>query len=927
MGSKAEQVISSTDNIADTIDLPLESRSGHDIAHARISEEIHSTMSRPVVEIRVASAATYADKLHNGDQVRSRHLFNGAYLSQDDDFTPDTSHIRSTDPVSLEYWKEVLSKCRPENQLNTPAPGRRDTFALGSVIIKSDHRSPEPTGDYSFVDKNEEVAVTLAAEALPGFKLPEYYLRTKVQGRDVLIRSRIPGISLEVAWPHLTPEQKASFKTQTRDIVRGIHCIKPSESKTSYVADASGPQGNINIRQDERDILFGNGSVQDNELGLSHNNLVPSNIIVDSDKIVGIVGWSNAGYFSFNKSGQVHRGIRCKDHNGDKISELWEESMPWHDLYDIGDNEKIAFSGPIHTEAAPSKLSVKTEESIPSLNTVPPIATSEAFDFPTPKKIATLKQETVSRASSSERSSPAPSVKTTKKRAIAPSVVKKGQAVRKPAAKKRKLNDEESIDGTVKSQRSSATPSSARAKSSTQRNWKQHSASLAGSPVPDGKGQGKSYDPGEDMDDDEVDSSELFCICRKPDNHTWMIACDGGCDDWFHGKCVNMDQADADLIDKYICPNCEEKYGSRTTWKRMCRLPGCRRPARVTAKTPSKYCSDDHGVEFMKRKIQSDPRRSASAGDTIATGSNTTKRGSSAITKGRQRDSENGSIEQERSNPNEDEDEDENDLDGDDVATEREETEDLIIRGGVLTPREVKAIADGVNSAEEFRKLGESLLSTETQALNSLHKAAELFSARNQVSNGEIDFDLIAENIEWTSEERRQMDLLKEQRKALLNRSHILRDRDKFLVLVRQRAKSILERLRQNDPKGWKDICGFDARLSWSDEEFDEWRQTEPGQKALQDGVLERDPPEDGAGDTEMADAEKAGDEVESIAQGVCIKKRCEQHRQWAKVQQQDILFEQSVVRDQLARCEKSATGVIEGVVLRVYGDQDKDMG
>jgi hypothetical protein len=32
-----------------------------------------------------------------------------------------------------------------------------------------------------------------------------------------------------------------------------------------------------------------------------------------------------------------------------------------------------------------------------------------------------------------------------------------------------------------------------------------------------------------------------------------MIGCDGECEDWFHGKCVNIDPRDASLIDKYIC--------------------------------------------------------------------------------------------------------------------------------------------------------------------------------------------------------------------------------------------------------------------------------------------------------------------------------------------------------------------------------------
>ncbi|RPA85914.1 hypothetical protein BJ508DRAFT_204587, partial [Ascobolus immersus RN42] len=50
-------------------------------------------------------------------------------------------------------------------------------------------------------------------------------------------------------------------------------------------------------------------------------------------------------------------------------------------------------------------------------------------------------------------------------------------------------------------------------------------------------------------------SQTLYCICRLPDTGRWMIACDG-CDDWFHGACVNIPETQGDLIDKYFCPRC-----------------------------------------------------------------------------------------------------------------------------------------------------------------------------------------------------------------------------------------------------------------------------------------------------------------------------------------------------------------------------------
>lgn len=49
-----------------------------------------------------------------------------------------------------------------------------------------------------------------------------------------------------------------------------------------------------------------------------------------------------------------------------------------------------------------------------------------------------------------------------------------------------------------------------------------------------------------------AEGMELYCVCRKPDSGKWMIGCDG-CEDWFHGECINVAEEDGELIDKYFC--------------------------------------------------------------------------------------------------------------------------------------------------------------------------------------------------------------------------------------------------------------------------------------------------------------------------------------------------------------------------------------
>ncbi|KAI5853351.1 hypothetical protein BZA05DRAFT_336623 [Tricharina praecox] len=97
----------------------------------------------------------------------------------------------------------------------------------------------------------------------------------------------------------------------------------------------------------------------------------------------------------------------------------------------------------------------------------------------------------------------------------------------------------------------------------------------------------------------DKDGRELYCICRKPDTGKWMICCDG-CEDWYHGECVKVKEEDGNLIDKYYCQHCQTST-QRTTWKRMCRLPHCRKPAAIDQNPPSKYCSTKCGVDYMNK--------------------------------------------------------------------------------------------------------------------------------------------------------------------------------------------------------------------------------------------------------------------------------------------------------------------------------------
>lgn len=103
-------------------------------------------------------------------------------------------------------------------------------------------------------------------------------------------------------------------------------------------------------------------------------------------------------------------------------------------------------------------------------------------------------------------------------------------------------------------------------------------------------------------------SDELYCICRKPDvEGELMISCDG-CDEWFHFKCMRLNNNRQALIAKFFCKFCAWKGVGETLWKRKCRVERCWEPIRPE----SKYCSEEHAVSYIRQSLL---QREARAGD------------------------------------------------------------------------------------------------------------------------------------------------------------------------------------------------------------------------------------------------------------------------------------------------------------------------
>ena len=515
--------------------------------------------------------------------------------------------------------------------------------------------------------------------------------------------------------------------------------------------------------------------------------------------------------------------------------------------------------------------------------------------------------------SPNRKGSEKPKAAPTKKRA-AP---KKGTAsTKKPAAKKRKIDTTkaESIPSTPALPRNE-TPSSSRA-SKTPAPKAQPQKQGSSTPARSSSVAAANEDEYEDDDSMSIDPNEQFCICRGPDDHSWMIACDGGCDDWFHGRCVDMDEKDGKLIDKYICPNCTSAGRGHTLWKPMCRLSTCRKPARVDAAKQSKYCSDEHGTEFMRQlAFKNEPERPLPAPSTVSPGGRRKSR------KDNYTDNfGNGPIDAAGY-----EDPDADDADG------------ACLRGGTLRPAELKTLASTTKDIAEFRKLGEGVLSPPSSTA-----------------------DPNTENLAHTPEEAAQLAEIKGKTNALKERKRMLDDKDAFLGMVKARAKSVLEGLKKKGEK--VGVCGFDSRLAWADEEFESWRMSEEGKSALSKGTLgpvfmikeelekqekgkgkenkkggkmvngtsgrNKDKDKDGEGEGEAEqeiDGDQApnpptteeGEEEDGATKGICVKKGCRRHKDWLRVQTNNIALDKESVRVDMKRLLAEEKGLRERAMIR----------
>lgn len=358
-----------------------------------------------------------------------------------------------------------------------------------------------------------------------------------------------------------------------------------------------------------------------------------------------------------------------------------------------------------------------------------------------------------------------------------------------------------------------------------------------------------------------------------------MIACDGPCEEWFHGRCVGIRERDGELIDKYICPTCS-KDGFITTWKRMCRRKDCRKPARVKDDPPSKYCSVECGRKFFVELIQrGDAGALASRDGQYIVEQPHQKKQRKKVHKDRTMHNRNtdaqvisGSRPQ---TPAYSEDE-KSDYETDSSLDE----EQLPNRGGALRAGELKSLMMQCRTVDEWRALG---------------KKPETPPRELEEEVSKLPYD----------------DYERDRRAAIKNELHLLDERmagfearEKVLEMIKTRSASIAEDIKKGNPK-LKDICGYDPRIGWCEAEFLEWYNGE-GKQIIESGKI--GPPTD-ALMTNGGDSSEDGKPANTKG-GVCIRNRCPKHgsgneRNWRRAQLAEIRFGQDLIKKQREKLEK----------------------
>ncbi|EMD85258.1 hypothetical protein COCC4DRAFT_34805 [Bipolaris maydis ATCC 48331] len=207
--------------------------------------------------------------------------------------------------------------------------------------------------------------------------------------------------------------------------------------------------------------------------------------------------------------------------------------------------------------------------------------------------------------------------------------------------------------------------------------------------------------------------------------------------------------------------------------------------------------------------------------------------------------------------------------------------------GGTLRAKDLKALVDASPNIQAFKNLGTGVLTPPQTA-----------------SPSRSNFPSNSEELSLTAAETDRLAALHKEKVQLKDRLEVLKDREKFVSMAKEQAV----RLADREKIKIKDFCGYDSRLSWSDAEFLLWRNSKHGRAVFQYSTLS--PTDEQV--SSIPDANDVDTMDIEIKETACLKKRCQKHPQWQKLNLQDARFEELEVVEAIKECEKDEQSVRE---------------
>ena len=161
-----------------------------------------------------------------------------------------------------------------------------------------------------------------------------------------------------------------------------------------------------------------------------------------------------------------------------------------------------------------------------------------------------------------------------------------------------------------------------------------------------------------------------------------------------------------------------------------------------------------------------------------------------------------------------------------------------------------------------------------------------------------------------TEREKRQFEDIERRWWAVLEHKPRMHDWERFVELTTQRAA----RLQQpSNGLPAQEFCGFDWRLSWSWEQFQLWRSTEAGARALAEGNL-----------LPLPGPERSSDVKDWP---LCMTVRCQCHKRWRELERQGAQLNWRSATQTLIAIQREALELRGLAAIRHAKDQDGPTG